>query len=60
MGTDIITDEDPDDELYAWVSISDIDWDADPPTGRVIGATGSEKYDCGDTISFDPHSLKEV
>lgn len=60
MGTDVITNEDVEGEPYAWVSVSDVDWDEDPVEGRVIGAVGSEKYECGDTIRFDPHSLEEV
>lgn len=60
MGTDIITDEDIEGEPYGWVSVSDIDWDATPPEGRVIGSGGSEKYECGDIVTFDAQTLKEI
>lgn len=60
MGTDVITDEEIEGEPYGWVSVSDVDWDGDPVSGRVIGAVGSEKYELGDTIAFDPQSLEEI
>ena len=62
MGDFIKTDEpEADIDVKTGVYIGHpVDWDSNPATGEVIGTTFSEKYECGDTINFDPATRTEV